>query len=67
MTHKGYRIEPLGTYPMFKIMAPGSGGDPNSLSGTYTTRKTAMIAIDMSLEKMIKGKKNVKRVSATTR
>ena len=69
MTYRGYRIEQLGTFPMVKIMAPGSGPTPADLDGTFTTAKMAEKQIDLSLAKMMgkKRKTNGKTESAPSR
>jgi len=62
MTHRGYRIEPLGTFSMYKIMPTGSGQIPFELKGNFTSKAFATQAIDRSLEKLKKGRpKNVKK------
>ena len=55
--YKGYRIQALGTFPMFKIAPPGSGTVPKNLIGTYTTVEEAKRAIDLSLSKLVKKRK----------
>ena len=57
MTYKGYRIEALGTYPMYKVMAVGTGQIPVALYGTYTTVPQAQQAINGYLASLIKSKK----------
>lgn len=66
MTHKGYRIESLGTFPMYKIMAQGSGTIPAALTGTYTNRNEAINAIERHLGSLIKGKRRDKEESTST-
>lgn len=70
ITHKGYRIRSLGTYPMVKIMPPGSGEVPNELKGVFTTTTIAKQAIDRSLSDLVrKGrgrKKDAKESSTST-
>ena len=61
MNYKNYRIEPLGTFPMYKIMGPGSGPVPTSLIGTFTSTMNAQVAVDMYLDSLKKGKSNVKK------
>lgn len=71
MTYRGYRIEPLGTFAQYKIMAMGSGSIPEVLQGTYTTVPMAKQIIDRSLDSMIKSTKrklkNDKKESASSR
>lgn len=57
MTYKGYRIEALGTFPMFRVMAVGSGQIPVALGGMYTTVPTAKQNIDNYLASLIKSKR----------
>lgn len=67
-TYRGYRITPLGTFPMVKIQPPGSGEVPDDLKGNYTTPFIAKQAIDRSLSKL-KGqrkKSDGKKDSAST-
>lgn len=58
--YKNYRIVPLGTFPMVKIMPPGSGDIPKALEGFFTTVTEARQAIDRSLDnlKTKRSKKN---------
>lgn len=52
ITHRGYRITPLGSFAMFRIQAPGQGTVPKELSGSYTNLREAKIAIDRSLDSL---------------
>lgn len=54
MVYRGYRIESLGTYPMVKVRAGGSGTVPNALSGLFTTTTQAQQAIDSSLNSLVR-------------
>ena len=58
MTYKGYRIEPLGTFSLVRIMAMGSGPIPSSLGGEYTSRTMAVQAIDRSLQSLLTRKRS---------
>ena len=57
MNYKGFRVEPLGTFPMYKVMAVGSGRIPDILGGTYTTAVAAQRGIDAYLASLIKSKR----------
>lgn len=54
LIYKNYRIVPLGTYAMFKILPPGSGKIPASLEGLFTKKELAIQAVDMYLEGLLK-------------
>lgn len=51
-TYRGYRVVPLGTFAMLKIMPPGSGSIPAELQGYFTNWREAKIAIDRSFDSM---------------
>lgn len=53
MLYKGYRIEPLGTFPLYKIMPAKSGNIPDKLLGNYTTRNLAITAVDTYLNSLL--------------
>ena len=63
MTHRGYRIEALGTFALFKVMSPGSGPVPTELVGTYTSTTEAKQAIDRSLAKLTGRKSRAQKES----
>lgn len=66
MQYRGYRISPLGTFALVEIQAGGSGQIPNELKGTFTSMFLAQRAIDQSLERLKKGKRNDKKESVAT-
>lgn len=66
MTYKGYRVEGLGTYSLFKIMPPGSGAIPAELSGHFTSTREAFQAIDRSLNGLKKGRTREQKKGGTT-
>lgn len=55
--YRGYRIEALGTFPMFKVQAVGSGQIPVALYGSYTTVTMAERAVDQFLASLVKSRK----------
>lgn len=55
--YKGYRIEALGTFPMYKVQAQGSGPIPGYLFGTYTSFQQATRAVDRYLASLVKSKR----------
>lgn len=57
ITYKGYRIEALGTYPMFRIRSGAQGGIPNALDGIFSTAKLARAHIDGYLNSLTGRKK----------
>lgn len=65
--YRGYKISPLGTFATYQINQQGSGQVPKELQGTFTSVSFARQAIDMSLAKLVKGRKtNVKKESSST-
>ncbi len=67
MLYRGYRIEPLGTFAMYRIRAQGQGQVPAELSGHYTTEQLAKKAVDSSLQRLVKRRKpNVPKESTAT-
>lgn len=68
LEYKGYLIQPLGTWPGFRIRAKGSGTIPDFLKGEYTRVEFAKKQIDASLS-ALKGKRrktNAKELSSST-
>ncbi len=66
--YRGYRINSLGTFALYKIQGPGSGPVPNELTGHFTDVRSAIIAIDHSMNKL-KGRgrsKNAKETSTSS-
>ena len=57
MEYRGYRIEPIGTYPLFRVIQKGSGVVPKSLGGTFTSLGSARKQVDMQLQSLCKGRK----------
>ena len=55
MTYKGYRIEPLGTFAMFRIRQGAQGGVPAALSGLFSKVEYAQAQIDGYLNSLKKG------------
>lgn len=66
MDYKGYNLQPLGTFPMIEIKAKGQGRVPEALEGLYTTFVEAKRGVDMYLESLKKGKRNVSTEDAST-
>lgn len=66
--HKGYRIVPLDTFPMVRIMAPTSGDVPQILKGLFTNVEFAKKQIDVSLavKTRRRGKAHAEEVSTPT-
>lgn len=60
ITYKGYRIEPLGTYAMFRIRSGAQGGIPNTLDGVFSTVKLAKTHIDGYLNSLTGRRKRMK-------
>lgn len=56
-TYKGYRIEALGTYPMFRIRSGAQGGIPNALDGLFSNPRVARQHIDNYLGSLLGRKK----------
>ena len=46
MVYGGYRVEPMGTFPMYIIRAEGQGRVPDVLSGMYSSVPEAKKGID---------------------
>lgn len=55
--YRGYRIEALKTFPMFKVQAVGSGQIPVALDGVYTSFPMAQRGIDLYLASLVKSKR----------
>lgn len=67
--YRGYRVTPLGTFPMYKVQAQGSGTVPKNLAGTFTNQNEAKQAIDRSLDGIVKkrrGKSNGKEAGTSS-
>lgn len=58
MEYKGYRIESMGTFPMYTVHAKGQGTIPNALKGMYTNMREVELAIDGYLNSLKKGSTN---------
>lgn len=46
-----YKIELMGSFPMYVIKPISKGSIPKSLSGSYLSEGDAMLAIDLNEEK----------------
>lgn len=66
MDYKGYTIQPLGTFAMVEIKAKGQGFIPGDLNGFYMTMLDAKRQIDMYLNSLKKGKRNVTTEDGST-
>lgn len=64
MEYKGYNIAPLGTFAMVEIKAIGQGFVPKPLQGLFTTKTSAMSAIDLFVSQKEKGLPDGKTKSA---
>lgn len=66
MEYKGYMIELMGSFPMFKVKAKGQGRVPDKLTGTYTSRTEAIKSVDLYLSSLMKGNRNGKTKGTST-
>jgi len=67
MEYKGYRVEAMGTYPMYTVRAKGQGTIPVALRGMYTNMREVELAIDGYLNSLKKGSTNGATKGKSTR